>query len=918
MLTVLYTVIIYPLEMLIELCYLMAYRICHNFAFALVAVSFVVSLLTLPLYFIAEKSQHSEREKQKKMRPRMQKIREAFSGDERYMILSAYYRQNHYHPVYAMRNTFSLLIQIPFFIAAYHFISHLGVLQNTSFFFLSNLAEPDKLLKIGTLSINVLPIIMTLINGISGFVYTKKLPFGEKAQVFGTSLIFLLLLYDSPSSLVLYWTCNNLFSLAKNILQKIKRAKVFVYILCCCAALFVGVYVLFFHHGALLKRLLVAAVMLIFAVAPVLRKYILSLKHKPDGMNRAPLLPVPSIKLAENFQKSTNLFYLALCGLFLLCGVLLPTSLAASSVEEFSFIENYDTPYLFLINTALQAAGFFLFWPLCIFFLAPQKVKALFTKIAVIVLVCALINNFFFNRNYGWLTPSLIFSDPAEVGIKAASDQILFFTNIVVLVIGALALIRILHSKHCFVFIPLQIVFCLSLFSFSFYNLANIKKSYAQVVTEKDQNEAGKSRSEVFSLSKTGKNVLFIMLDGAISDYVPYIMEERPDLKDAFSGFTYYPNCVSLAGRTFLAAPALFGGYEYSPEAMNERRSERLADKYIESYRLLPNLFSQAGYQVTAANLPTYESRYLYKQKKIALHSDDPNITVTNVMELYAGQWLKEHPEVGLYSIKSLLLDRMIRYSFFKIAPAILRMFIYDNGEWLTTLILDDDIKQGTMGALTMDTIQCYSILDFLPRLTGINDEERGSFVIFVNDLTHEPAFFDAPDYTPVSEVNNYGEGPFAREVFYHANIASYLLLAKWFAYLKQNDVYDNTRIIIVSDHGVGVKTPQAHILPNGSDSSAYHPVLLVKDFGRQGEGVLLDDRFMTNADAPLLALQGIIDNPVNPYTSRPLRPEKEGGVKIATVRREANEYTYNIEDTEWLSVRDNVFDPSNWSKAQP
>jgi hypothetical protein len=264
-----------------------------------------------------------------------------------------------------------------------------------------------------------------------------------------------------------------------------------------------------------------------------------------------------------------------------------------------------------------------------------------------------------------------------------------------------------------------------------------------------------------------------------------------------------------------------------------------LLNKSIESYSVLPNLFAASGYQVTTANLPIYESRYLYKQQKVALHSDDPNITVTNFMELYAGQWLKEHPEIGLYSVKSLLLDRVIRYSFFKVAPAALRMFLYDNGEWLTTDIIDDDIKQGTSGALTMDTIQCYSILDFLPRLTGVDREDRGSFVIFVNDLTHEPAFLEAPrDYTPVSEVSDYGTGPFAHDAFYHVNISSYLLLAKWFDFLKQNDIYDNTRIIIVSDHGVGVKTPETIELPNGSLSRAYHPILFVKDFG-DGGGVL-------------------------------------------------------------------------------
>jgi YidC/Oxa1 family membrane protein insertase len=911
MLSILYSIIIYPLELLIELCYLAAYRMCHNFALSLVAVSFLVSVLILPLYFIAEKLQNREREKQKKMRPRIKKIREAFTGDERYMILSTYYRQNRYHPVYAMRNTFSLLIQIPFFIAAYSFISHLGALQNASLFFLPNLAEQDNLLAIGGLRVNILPVLMTLINVISGLVYSKNLPAVEKVQIFGVSLLFLFLLYNSPSGLVLYWTCNNIFSLVKNILEKTKHAKLFVYICCCFLVLLVSVFVLFFHQGAIVKRLVIAVLVIILVLMPVFLKRIRSFRSGSRKINSLSLLD-------KEPQKTACVFCLSLVGLFLLCGMLLPSSLVVSSVEEFSFIETYETPYPFLGNTALQALGVFLFWPVCIFLFSPQKARAIFTKIAVVVFVCALINNFIFNRNYGWLTPSLIFSDPAEAGIPVASDRILFLTNVTALALVSVLIVCFLNSKRCFLLIPVQAIFCLSLFSFSVYNLINIKPLYTQVVTEKDRNMAGKSQSEIFSLSKNGKNVVLIMLDGAISDFVPYIFEEHPELKDIFSGFTYYPNCISLAGRTFLAAPPLFGGYEYAPESMNERTGERLADKYRESYSVLPSLFAASGYQVTVANVPIYESRYLYKRQKVTLHSDDPNIAISNFMELYAGQWLKEHPEIGLYSVKSLLLDRMIRYSLFKAAPAVLRMFLYDNGEWLTTDIIDDDIKQGTSGALTMDTIQCYSILDFLPRLTGINGEEKGSFVVFVNDLTHEPAFFEAPDYTPVSEVKNYGNGPFANDSFYHVNISSFLLLSKWFNFLKQNDVYDNTRIIVVSDHGVDVKTPETIELPNGSLLSAYHPVLFVKDFEAGRGGMVIDGRFMTNADAPLLAIQNVIDNPVNPFTSRPMQSDKDNGVKVATVRREAHEYTYNIENDDWLQVHDDIFQLSNWSKVFP
>jgi membrane protein insertase Oxa1/YidC/SpoIIIJ len=119
------------------------------------------------------------------------------------MILSTYYKQNHYHPVYALRSTFGLFIQIPFFIAAYSYLSHLQTLQGASFFFITDLGKPDALFSIGSGYINVLPLLMTLINIVSGAVYTKGLGAKDKMQLYGMALVFLVLLYNSPSGLVL-------------------------------------------------------------------------------------------------------------------------------------------------------------------------------------------------------------------------------------------------------------------------------------------------------------------------------------------------------------------------------------------------------------------------------------------------------------------------------------------------------------------------------------------------------------------------------------------------------------------------------------------------------------------------------------------------------------------------------------------
>lgn len=45
-----------------------------------------------------------------------------------------------------------------------------------------------------------------------------------------------------------------------------------------------------------------------------------------------------------------------------------------------------------------------------------------------------------------------------------------------------------------------------------------------------------------------------------MGEFVPYIMQERPELQQQFAGFTYYDNTISFGASTNFGAPALFGG----------------------------------------------------------------------------------------------------------------------------------------------------------------------------------------------------------------------------------------------------------------------------------------------------------------------------------------------------------------------
>ena len=129
----LYYIFITPIEKILEWVFYYFIKMDCSVFTAIFGVSIVMNFLALPLYRIADALQKKERDVVRRMEPMVQHIRKTFSGDERFMMLSTYYRQNHYHPLYVIRGSLSILITVPFFIAGYHFLSHCPELVGQKF-----------------------------------------------------------------------------------------------------------------------------------------------------------------------------------------------------------------------------------------------------------------------------------------------------------------------------------------------------------------------------------------------------------------------------------------------------------------------------------------------------------------------------------------------------------------------------------------------------------------------------------------------------------------------------------------------------------------------------------------------------------------------------------------------------------------
>jgi hypothetical protein len=358
-----------------------------------------------------------------------------------------------------------------------------------------------------------------------------------------------------------------------------------------------------------------------------------------------------------------------------------------------------------------------------------------------------------------------------------------------------------------------------------------------------------------------------------------------------------------------MGVPPIWGGYEYAPKEMNERDSVPLVEKHNEAMLVLPRLFAGTGYEVTVTD-PSWANYAWVPDTRI--YNTYENINAFNTKGRYTDLWYKRNNFGDGQIISTKIKRNALWFSFLKIAPPAFRQIVYNDGWYWGT----EDI-----GTSLTDFINSYAVLDFLPDLTTY-DAQRPSALFLSNEATHEVLFLQYPDYVPVEKVTAKGSGEFNESEYYHINNAFYLQFGKWLDELKKNNVYDNTRIIIVSDHGGGVdaKLADTDIPIPGERRERYNPVLLVKDFYSRGE-LKTDKTFMSNGDVPVLALQDIIDDPVNPFTGRPLKDnQKESEIPITInhlpLPAQHGKNTFNIQKNQWIFVHDNIFDAENWRAA--
>ena len=911
----LYNIVIRPLEYLIEVIFVLMHGFLGRPGYALIALSIAVSTLTLPLYARAEAVQEKEREQQKKMEAWLAHIRKAFRGDERYMMQQAYYAEQGYKPLYALKGTMTLLLQVPFFVAAYHFLSHLHTLQGCAFGPIRDLGAGDGLLQLGGWQINLLPVLMTVINVVSGLIYTKGFSAKEKIQPFALALVFLVLLYHSPAGLVVYWTMNNIYSLIKNIVMK--YAKHPGRVLPAAAAVLSLCFVVFlFYKGTISKAVQTRQWEELFCYAVV--AVLLWLPFFGMFFSKKEIQEENKKETQKETQKETNqpkdkmvwLVPAELLLLSVLLGLVLPLFVISSYPADFVALERAVSPLHYAAFTMSVSAGVFLFWGGIIWILADEAGRENYQKILCAVVLICLMNAFCFHAVVGTVSTFLRFDYvPKYPPIIRGLNLLL-----IGLIIGGVCMFWKKLRRWMGRAVLVALFSLVTISGYEYYKTVT-QLAGIELPPETD------TETHYIPLSTKGKNVIVIMLDRAIGAYIPFLFDEKPELEQQFAGFTFYPNTVSYGRWTLYGAPALFGGYDYTPEKINERAEERLADKHDEALRVMPVMFGREGYRITAADLPLVH----YEEMLDTTFLDD--YVEADVFEL-AEEGLTLYASEEYRQVKE---RNFFFYSLYKITPAFLQDEVYDSGDYLTS----------NKRSFMKDPLFLRSLLALrkLKEISRVTEEEVNTFFMMDNNTTHQPTILPLPDYDIDQMTGNENYDLLAeKEVngvtlhfdeknvefsvgHYHANMAAMLALGEWFDRMRSWGVYDNTRIIIVSDHGSELKQFDNLITPGGSDLESINALLMFKDFG--ASEFTTDHTFMTNGDVPALATGGVLEDVTNPFTGNPVNMDgKKNGADIIWVphyevglNQEAN--VFLPEDAPWYHIEKDIFDHDNWNRIR-
>lgn len=254
------------------------------------------------------------------------------------------------------------------------------------------------------------------------------------------------------------------------------------------------------------------------------------------------------------------------------------------------------------------------------------------------------------------------------------------------------------------------------------------------------------------------QNFVIFILDAADSREFSYLLEQDPEYKDIFADFTYYENTVGAYSCTRYAVPYILSGKWYE------------CDTSFEEY--MEDLYN------TSPLIEELENR----NYRIGLYEPDLHAQNNDVLRF-------DNIFEAEFKVKSYLgmARQELKLVGYRYAPYWLKKYCV-----LKQAAFDEQLEAGEGSGEITASMENRVFLDHL-NAGGITvDDTENSFKFIHLEGAHSPYVYDA-------EVNiiDESQGTYAQNME-----ASVTLAERYLSALKKSGTYDNTAIIVMSDHG--------------------------------------------------------------------------------------------------------------------
>jgi len=195
------------------------YRVFKNWGVAIILLSICVNLVLFPL----SRKSYKSMKKIQELQPHMERLRNEHKDNPQKLnkeMMELYKKYN----VNPMGGCLPMLLQMPIFIALYQALMRSLDLRGAGFLWIKDLSMPDAVslpfgLPLIGGSVNILPILMSGAMVIQQQISTRKAS-GDSAQakqqqqmMIIMPVLFLFIMYNFPSGLVLYWLTNTILTM---------------------------------------------------------------------------------------------------------------------------------------------------------------------------------------------------------------------------------------------------------------------------------------------------------------------------------------------------------------------------------------------------------------------------------------------------------------------------------------------------------------------------------------------------------------------------------------------------------------------------------------------------------------------------------------------------------------------------------